>query len=144
MERMKKRLLPFSVAVTAMLLTVACGNNTDTQQNGTDSTTLHDSAALHVQGDTTLNPPPPPPAADTMTKGAFTAVGVIGDITNGKDGYMATLTTDKGVVYSTVFSIISLEKNYKKLNAGDRVQVSGDTMHLGDKLHIKVKQFSLQ
>lgn len=136
MERMKKRLLPFSVAAAAMWLMVACGNNTNVNEGNVDS-----SAKIVVDS---VPPTPPPAAPDTASKGMFTAVGVIGDIANGKDGYMATLTTDKGEVYSTVFSILKLEKNYKRLNAGDRVQVSGDTMQLGDKLHIQVKQFSLQ
>lgn len=83
-------------------------------------------------------------AQDTTKKAAFTVAGVVGDVANGKDGFMATITNDKGVVYSSVFSIRNLEKSYKQLKAGDHVEVTGDTMQLGDKTHIVVKQFTQQ
>jgi len=138
----KRQLVYITAAAAGMWMMPACGNNAGNNE-GKDSTVVTTDSGVG-----TLNPPPPPPAdattQDSINKGGFTAVGVIGDVTNGKDGFMATLTTDKGVVYSTVFSILKLEKNYKKLKAGDRVQVSGDTMQLGDKTHIQVKQFTQQ
>lgn len=138
----KRQLVYITAAAAGMWMMTACGSNAGNNE-GKDSTVVTADSGVG-----TLNPPPPPPTdattQDSVNKGGFTAVGVIGDVTNGKDGFMATLTTDKGVVYSTVFSILKLEKNYKKLKAGDRVQVSGDTMQLGDKTHIQVKQFTQQ
>lgn len=83
-------------------------------------------------------------AGGTAAANEFTAAGVLSNIVNGKDGYMATLTTDKGVVYNTMFSVIKLEKAYKRLKAGDKAEVSGDTLTVGSNLQIQVKHFSVQ
>lgn len=132
-----------AVAAGIFMMT-ACGGNDGKPADADSAAVKADSPAVQVQTDSLASRPTDATMQDSTNKGAFSAVGVIGDVTPGKDGFMATLTSDKGVVYSTVFSIRALEKNYKKLNAGDRVQVSGDTMALGNKTHIVVKQFSMQ
>ncbi|MDR6338885.1 hypothetical protein HNQ91_001936 [Filimonas zeae] len=140
----KQQWMCMTVAAAGMFMMAACGENAGNAENSKDSAAISADSAVHAPAAPVTTPPVDATTQDSTNKGGFTEVGVIGEVTNGKDGFMATLTNDKGVVYSTVFSIMKLEKNYKKLKAGDRVQVSGDTMQLGDKTHIVVKQFTQQ
>lgn len=47
-------------------------------------------------------------------------------IENGKDGYTATLTDQKGGLYVCTISIPNLEDNYVRLNIGDKVKIAGE------------------
>ncbi|MBS7562934.1 hypothetical protein KHS38_00840 [Mucilaginibacter sp. Bleaf8] len=76
----------------------------------------------------------------SQTKYAVTATGTIGEITPGKDGYMAELKADDGNSYMTTLSVMRLEKKYIQFKTGDRVRVAGDTIHLENKVNILVKE----
>lgn len=113
-----------AAAVTVSL--AACGSDA-----GNNDSTVKDTVVQQSQ------------LPDTTTvKQPFAATGILGAITPGKDGYMAVLKGQDSVEYVTVFSVMKLEKNYKRLNTGDKVEVAGDTFHIGNTVHIQVKQFS--
>ena len=109
----------------------SCGNGAE-NKNVNDESRMKDTTVQMQAPDT------------TAVKQAFVASGVLGEITPGKDGYMAVLKGTDSVEYTTVFSIMKLEKNYKRLNTGDKVEVAGDTFHVGNNVHIQVKEFKLK
>lgn len=65
--------------------------------------------------------------------------GVVQTIENGKDGYTAEMKDARGQTFDALFSIPRMEKNYKRLKPGDRVQLSGDTIHLNERTRVLVK-----
>ena len=72
----------------------------------------------------------------------FTIRGTIQDIENGKDGYTATLKDDDGADFDAVISKVKLGNEYRVLTVGERVELSGDTLHPDNKLRIIVKKIS--
>lgn len=76
------------------------------------------------------------------TKGYYTKTGTVTEITNGKDGYMATIKADDDKEYTALMSILNLQKDFTRFTVGERVKVAGDTIHVGDGITIKVKQYS--
>lgn len=77
---------------------------------------------------------------DAHHEANVTATGTIGTIMQGKDGYMATLKSEDGNEYLITMSIIRMEKQYVAYKAGDKVTVSGDTIHVNNKVNILVKR----
>ncbi|MET0637471.1 MAG: hypothetical protein ABWZ25_15675 [Chitinophagaceae bacterium] len=73
--------------------------------------------------------------ASTSTK-PYVVTGTVGEITNGKDGYMADLKTDNGTTYSVTVSVLRMQDKFVRYNAGDKLTVSGDTVHLGDRVNV--------
>jgi hypothetical protein len=65
--------------------------------------------------------------------------GTVEKIEYGKDGYTASLKDKKGEDFDAIISIVRMEKSYKVLKAGDKVELSGDTIHLDNKVRILVK-----
>ena len=69
----------------------------------------------------------------------YVVTGTVGQITNGKDGYMADLKSDDGVMYSMTVSILRMQDKYTRFNTGDKLTVSGDTVHLGERVNVLAK-----
>lgn len=71
--------------------------------------------------------------------GMYSREGTVEKIEYGKDGYTASLKDEKGEDFDAIISRIRMEKTYKVLKAGDQVELSGDTIHLDNKVRILVK-----
>jgi hypothetical protein len=71
--------------------------------------------------------------------GMYSREGTVEKIEYGKDGYTASLKDKKGEDFDAIISRIRMEKTYKVLKAGDKVELSGDTIHLDNKVRILVK-----
>jgi hypothetical protein len=69
---------------------------------------------------------------------SFTITGTVRDVETGKDGYTATLIDDNGEKFDAVFSIVKLGNEYRVFTAGERVRLTGDTLHLENKLRVIV------
>jgi hypothetical protein len=69
----------------------------------------------------------------------YSREGTIEKIEYGKDGYTASLKDKKGEDFDAVISRVRMEKTYKVLKSGDKVELSGDTIHLDNKVRILVK-----
>src|SRR6186713_2863242 len=72
----------------------------------------------------------------------FTIRGTVQDIENGKDGYTAILKGDDGENFDAVISRVKLGDAYKVLTAGERVELTGDTLHLENRLRVIVKKIN--
>ena len=68
---------------------------------------------------------------------AFTISGTVSSRLQGKDGYTATIITDDSLRYDAIISRIHLGSAYHDLAVGEKVKVSGDTMHLDGRIVIK-------
>ncbi len=66
----------------------------------------------------------------------FRIDGIITDITPGKDGYSLILKDKNGESYFVIMSRIRLQEKYSQFNSGDRITVSGDTLHIGPHTHV--------
>jgi hypothetical protein len=64
--------------------------------------------------------------------------GIVEKIEYGKDGYTASLKDEKGKDFDAIISRVRMEKTYKVLKAGDKVKLSGDTIHFDNKVRILV------
>ena len=76
---------------------------------------------------------------DISTLKPYVVTGTVGEITNGKDGYMADLKADDGIMYSMTVSVLRMQDKYKRFNTGDKLTVSGDTIHLGERINVLAK-----
>ena len=72
----------------------------------------------------------------------FTIRGTVQEIENGKDGYTAILKGDDGENFDAVISRVKLGDAYRVLTPGERVELSGDTLHLDNKLRVVVKKIN--
>ena len=129
---MKKnnRIIPTSVLVTVLSMALlSCGNDAP-------------ATAKEEATDTSSAISPAPPAPDSLSA-VYSATGVVGEITQGKDGFMADLKSDDGVLRSMTVSVLRLQDKYKKFNTGDKVTVRGDTIHLGEKVNILVNSYTI-
>ncbi|RYY55958.1 MAG: hypothetical protein EOO09_08375 [Chitinophagaceae bacterium] len=73
---------------------------------------------------------------DLSTRAPYIVTGTVGEVTNGKDGYMADLKSDDGIMYSMTVSVIRMQEKYVRFNTGDKLTVSGDTVHLGERINV--------
>lgn len=122
----------------AAMLAVSVGCN-ETNNNSSEAAAKDSLVADGVAATTDKTAVANEAGADSL----FSVAGTIGAITPGKDGYMADLKADNGN-YTAVFSILKLGKNYKQLKTGDKLTVSGDTIHMGNTVNVQVKQFTLE
>lgn len=72
----------------------------------------------------------------------FKIRGTVQNIENGKDGYTATLKGDDGEDFDAVISRVKLGNEYKVLTPGERVELSGDTLYLENKLRVIVEKIN--
>ncbi|TKT90268.1 hypothetical protein [Dyadobacter frigoris] len=70
----------------------------------------------------------------------YSRKGTIQNIEYRKDGYTAYLKDKNGKDFDAVISRVRMQKEYKLLKAGDEVALSGDTIHLDNKVRVLVKQ----
>jgi hypothetical protein len=72
----------------------------------------------------------------------FKIQGTVQSTENGKDGYTATLMGNDGNEFDAVFSKVALGEQYRVFTAGERLEVSGDTLHLNNRLRVIVKKIN--
>jgi len=72
----------------------------------------------------------------------FSAKGTVLNIEYGKDGYTAHMIGNDGKDYDAVISRAKLEKSYRVLEAGEEVELSGDTLHFDNKVRILVRKIN--
>lgn len=70
----------------------------------------------------------------------YSKKGIVQNIEYGKDGYTAYLKDKKGKDFDAIISRVRMEKGYKVLKVGDNVALSGDTIHLDNRVRVLVKQ----
>jgi hypothetical protein len=70
----------------------------------------------------------------------YSRKGTVQNIEYGKDGYTAYLKDKNGDDFDAIVSRVRMEKGYRVLKAGDNVALSGDTIHLDDKVRVLVKE----
>ena len=76
------------------------------------------------------------------TNKEFKIRGTVQNIENGKDGYTANLKADDGEDFDAVISRVKLGNDYKVLTPGERVELSGDTLRLENRLRVIVKKIN--
>ena len=74
------------------------------------------------------------------TSREYSAAGTVEAIEFGKDGYTASLKDKDNKNFDALFSVVRLQKDYKVLKVGDMVSLSGDTIHLDNKIRVLVKR----
>lgn len=79
---------------------------------------------------------------DAVTKEKTTVTGKVTDVANGKDGYTATIEAADGNKYAATISIPNLDdpKQYRAVNKGETITVSGELMKSGGGNLIKVEK----
>lgn len=83
----------------------------------------------------------PEPAVTTPADGDIITVnGKVTEIIMGKDGYTARLYLPTGEQYSATISIPNMAnpKDYRKVNVGDDITVTGEVTHIENDVLIKV------
>ncbi|WP_281980358.1 hypothetical protein [Tenacibaculum mesophilum] len=73
---------------------------------------------------------------------AFTVEGIVENIENGGDGYVASIKTTEGNRFKAIISVPNLGKNreYKRFSVGDKVKVKGEYWRLGNENRITVRE----
>ncbi len=129
------------LAATLLIAGASCGN-TKTRQTDVNADSTTNDRPLHNDSSTTSTTPNTSvPASMDSSASMFSISGTIGTVTSGKDGYMADLRTDDGHDYSMTVSILRLQQRFVRFNTGDKVSVSGDTIHLGEKINVLVRDY---
>lgn len=68
----------------------------------------------------------------------YSATGTVQSIEFGKDGYTASLKDKDDQDFDALISRVRMQKDYKVLKVGDKVELSGDTIHLDNKTRVLV------
>lgn len=71
--------------------------------------------------------------------------GTVTAVTNGKDGYTATVLNSRdNVVYDVVISRVDLKEQYKPASVGDRVLVLGEHYKVGERATVKATSLKIK
>lgn len=125
----------FILAISALLCITSCGKK--------ESSTLGEPAAGAVDStevDNTAADYPVP--VSEMEDTQITVTGRVIDVTSGKDGYTTQIKDSSGKIYFATISIPNLAdaKQYRQVNEGDSITVTGETWKMGEEEHIKVAE----
>ena len=74
------------------------------------------------------------------TSKEYSAKGTVEKIEYGKDGYTASLKDKDNNDFDALISHVRMQKEYKVLKVGDKVELAGDTIHLDNKVRVLVKK----
>jgi hypothetical protein len=117
-----------SGAVLALLS--SCTTQTQETSQMTDTVAVLDTTPIEATQDTTQN------ALQTIT-------GKVEQVTFGKDGYTAKLTTASKEVYFATISHANLRENagqYREVKAGDSIEIKGEVWKMGEETHVTVRE----
>lgn len=141
---MKNKIVILAMALSLGLASCTEKKSTDTTEDE-NVTTEQDATVTSADtiSDTTTTTAP---ASEEPAEGQQIAVkGEVTEITNGKDGYMATILAEEGKSYTVTVSIPNLKdpKQYKSVKKGDVIEATGETFSLGDKTGVKATTFKV-
>lgn len=143
---MKKNII-FGAAVVALCLT-GCNKKQPEGENPEELksyTVKGNLPPANTPADTTQATPQQAPAdmAVPAEGEEVTLRGKVTEITPGKDGYMAKLKIAEGQFFTATISIPNMKdpKQYKKVNVGEMVTVTGSYFKLGKDNGVKVTAF---
>ncbi|MXN90518.1 hypothetical protein GR160_04710 [Flavobacterium sp. Sd200] len=133
---MKNKIKPI-LAAAALLAVIACSEKKDavSVQDPTDAINATDT--ITAVNDTAKASVPPPAIAEGTN---ITVKGVVTEIINGKDGYMAKIKDEQGKLYTATISIPNMTdpKQFRAVKIGETITVSGTTFVLGEETGVKV------
>jgi len=132
---MKKKL--FIAAGIAMLTLSSC------KDKAAEENIANDNASTEVDAtaiDTVAVAQPEDVTAENEIK---SVKGDVTEIVNGKDGYTATIKDMDGDLFDVVISIPNLKdpKQFRRVNVGQRIKVTGEHYMVGDRHTIKADSF---
>lgn len=136
---MKKKVM--IAAGVALLTLAACKDKAAEETITTDSpvaTEIDNTATAPEDTIAIANP------EDAATGNEIKSVkGEVTEIFNGKDGYTATIKDMDGNLFDVVISIPNLKdpKQFRRVNTGDKIEVTGEHYMVGDKHTIKADSF---
>ena len=70
----------------------------------------------------------------------YSATGTVQSVEFGKDGYTASLKDKENNEFDALISVVRMQKDYRVLKVGDNVELSGDTIHLDNKIRVLVQK----
>jgi len=135
---MKKKL--FIAAGVALLTLSACKDKAVEEDSTHDAATTEVDATATAAQDTSA----PVQQEDVVAQNEIITIkGEVTAIANGKDGYTATIKDMDGKVYDVVISIPNMKdpKNFRRVNVGDKIKVSGEQYMVGERQTIKADSF---
>lgn len=71
---------------------------------------------------------------------SFSKTGIVQQIEPGKDGYTVSLREANGTDFDALMSRVRMEQAYRLVNVGDKITVTGDTIHLNQRVRVLVKK----
>ena len=69
----------------------------------------------------------------------YSRTGIVQQIEPGKDGYTASLRESDGSDFDALVSRVRMQQGYRLVKVGDNVTVTGDTIHLDQRVRVLVK-----
>ena len=72
----------------------------------------------------------------------YEAHGTIQSKEDGKDGYTVTIRDEDGNDFDAVFSKVTLGDQYRVFTVGERLKVTGDTIHMNNRVRVMVKKIN--
>jgi len=139
----------FFIAAGIAMLTLASCKNKDAEESTANDTIVADTSAVAVDATATT--------VDTATlaepvkrvpedvKEIMAVAGTVTAVTNGKDGYTATVLNNKdSIVYDVVISRISLKEAYKPVKAGDKILAIGEQYKVGERNTVKASSLKVK
>ncbi|WP_461127158.1 hypothetical protein [Spirosoma aerophilum] len=69
----------------------------------------------------------------------FSKTGIVQQIEPGKDGYTASLREAGGRDFDALMSRVRMQQAYRLVKVGDKITVTGDTIHLNQRVRVLVK-----
>lgn len=73
----------------------------------------------------------------------YTTTGVVSRTEQGRDRYMLFMKGEENKTCRVIVSRTDMGPGYRDVNPGDKVRVSGDTVHWQDEIHIKAKSIQI-
>ena len=125
-----KHVLKLILTGATLALLTNCTTQTQQASQEADTVAIADAVVTVTPQDTTQN------ALQTIT-------GKVEQVTFGKDGYTAKLTTDSKEVYFATISHANLRENvsqYREVKAGDSIEIKGEVWKMGEETHVTVRE----
>lgn len=70
---------------------------------------------------------------------SFSKTGIVQQIEPGKDGYTASLREPDGSDFDALVSRVRMQQAYRLVQVGDKITVTGDTIHLNQRVRVLAK-----
>lgn len=70
----------------------------------------------------------------------YSKTGIVQQIEPGKDGYTASLRESNGSDFDALVSRVRMQQAYRLVKVGDKITVTGDTIHLNQRVRVLAKK----